>query len=312
MPNPPLRKPKASPRPPSSRRPRTPHNPQAPHVFEPVDPAWILKALALMLGLALLFGYTTVCVVFSRSQWQIVLHPSRSVATTPASLGLAFTEVHFAPDASGQPQLDGWWIPTDSPSPSSPAATAILLHGGSGSISNALPQARTLHVAHLNVLLFDYRGFGRSAGHHPTEALMQADADSALTYLTATRGVPPASLVIFGDGLGASLAVRLCAQHPQIPALILESPDGDLTPRVRADTRSHLIPAGLLFRENFPLAAPLRTLPTPKLLISFTTGAAPPTLQQAANPKLLVETQPADQPAIQAAISRFLSSYVRP
>jgi pimeloyl-ACP methyl ester carboxylesterase len=290
----------------STTRPST-HSPQAPLVFEPVDPAWILKALGLMLALALLFGYATLCVVFSHTQWQIVLHPSRTLTTTPAALGLPFTEVHFADDASGRPQLDGWWIPADD-SPGSPSA--LILHGGNGTMADALPQAQLLHNDRLNVLLFDYRGFGRSTGLHPTQALMQADADSAYAYLIATGHIPPSSILIFGQGLGASLATRLCALHPQIPLLILDSPDGDLAPRVRADTRSHLLPFGLLFHEDFPLAAPLHTLRTPKLLVTFARSAAPPALQDAANPKMLVELpSPADTTALQQAIRRFFDTY---
>jgi pimeloyl-ACP methyl ester carboxylesterase len=305
--------------PPSRPSASSTHNPQAPYAFELVDPGWILKALAAMLALALVFGYLTICIVFSRTQWELVLHPSRSITATPAALGLAFTPVHFADDNAGQPQLDGWWIPA-APAPNASnltaatamphAFTAVLLHGASGSISDALPQATTLHNAGLNVLLFDYRGFGRSGGHHPTAAFMQADAESAFSYLTVTRGISPARILAYGNGLGASLAIRLCAQHPQIAALILEAPDGDLEPRVRSDVRSHLLPVGLLFHEDFPLAAPLHTLTTPKLLISFATNPAPLALQCAANPKLLFETQPTNQAGIESTLSRFLSSYV--
>jgi pimeloyl-ACP methyl ester carboxylesterase len=326
MPNPPQPRPQAA-RPKAARPKAAPsrlpapstQNPQAPYAFELVDPRWILKALAAMLALALVFGYLTICIVFSRTQWELVLHPSRSVTTTPAALGLAFTEVHFADDAAGQPQLDGWWIPAASTSnPAAPASnpavfTALLLHGSSGSISDALPQAATLHNAGLDVLLFDYRGFGHSAGHHPTAAFMQADADSAYTYLTATRGLPPNTLLAYGNGLGASLAIQLCAEHARIPALILESPDGDLEPRVRADVRSHLLPVGLLFHENFPLAAPIRTLATPKLLISFTRGGPSAALQHAANPKMLVELRSStDTTAMQQAIRRFFDTYGPP
>ncbi len=321
MPNPPH--PRPNPRPKASRpqasrpkaspsRPPAPsaHNPQAPYAFELVDPAWILKALAAMLALALVFGYLTICIVFSRTQWELVLHPSRSVTTTPAALGLPFTPVHFADDASGQPQLDGWWIPTDD---SNGQPTALILHSGNGSMADALPQAQLLHNDHLNVLLFDYRGFGRSAGHHPTQALMQADAESAYTYITTERPDHPKNILVYGIGLGASLAVQVCEEHRSIDLLILESPDGDIAARVRADTRSHLIPVGLLFHERFPLAAPLRTLATPKMLISFTRGGAPAALQQAANPKMLVELRSrTDTAAMQQAIRRFFDTYGPP
>jgi len=234
-----------------------------PEMIPLVEAGWILKALAAVFVVAFLCAYATICVLFSRSQWQLVLHPSRTVATTPAARNLSFTEVHFAVDNTGVPQLTGWFIPSDTTTQN----TALVLHAADGDLSNALPSAQLLHSQHLNVLLFDYRGYGQALGQHPTEASMETDAASALTYLTTTRGLPPSSIVVYGTGVGAALAVHLCAQNPALPALILQSPDGDLTDRARIDPRSRIVPFSLLFNQTFPLAEPLRTLPTPRLLL---------------------------------------------
>jgi uncharacterized protein len=228
-----------------------------------VEVAWILKALAAVVIVALICAYATICVLFSHAQWQLVLHPSRTVATTPAALNLPFTEVHFGVDETAIPQLTGWWIPSDTTTTN----TALILHAADGNLADALPSAQLLHAQHLNVLLFDYRGYGQSLGQHPTQASMQADAASALAYLTTTRSIPAPSIVVYGTGLGASLAVHLCAENPNLPALILQSPDGDLTDRASHDPRSKIVPFSLLFNQTFPLAEPLRTLPTPKLIL---------------------------------------------
>ncbi len=238
-----------------------------PEMIPLVEVAWILKALAAVFIAALLCAYLTICILFSRSQWQLVLHPSRTVATTPAALNLPYTEVHFGVDTTGLPQLTGWWLPSDVTT----THTALILHAADGSIANALPAAQLLHDQHLNVLLFDYRGYGHSLGQHPTQASMESDAATALTYLTTTRGIPASSIVLYGAGLGASLAVHLCAQNPTLPALILQSPDGDLTARASHDPRSRLVPFTLLFNQSFPLAQPLSTLPTPKLILTTPT-----------------------------------------
>jgi pimeloyl-ACP methyl ester carboxylesterase len=281
-----------------------------PEMIDLVDPGWILKALAAVLGLALILGYGTLCILFSHAQWQLVLNPSRTVSVTPASIHLPYTEVHFGVDATGEPQLDGWFLPSqDAPSaPSDP--TVLLLHSGDGSMADALPQALTLHNARLNVLLFDYRGYGRSGGQHPIQATMQADADTALKYLTTTRGISTASILVYGTGAGGALAVKLCSIHPEIPALILESPTGDFKTQAAHDPRARLVPVRLLFNQDFPLAAPLQSLTTPKLLISYTTGAAPADFQHAADPKTTVELPRRNDTPLQQAITRFLSAYV--
>jgi len=293
------RKPKPQPKPAGSPS----HSPK--HVHEVVDPRWILSALGGMLLLAVLCAWIAVCALFYRGQWQLVLQPSRTVSTTPAQANLPFTEVHFGVDATGQPQLDGWWIPSNSPT----RPTVLVLHGGQGSISDTLPTAQTLHDAQLNVFVFDYRGFGHSLGQHPTQSLMQRDAASALRYLTETRGIPPSSIAVFGTGAGASAAVTLCAAHTEIPALILLDPDGDFKSRVRQDPRSRMVPVSLLFNQDFPLAAPLQTLATPKLLISTASGSTPPTFQQAADPKTTVElASKTNQEALHQALTRFLAT----
>jgi pimeloyl-ACP methyl ester carboxylesterase len=277
-----------------------------PEMVEMVEPAWILMALGGMFGFAILCVYATLCVMFSRGQWQFVLHPSRTVAATPESVGLKFDAIRFGVDASGEPQLDGWWIPSGIISD----PTVILLHSGDGSMADALPQARALHDASLNVLLFDYRGFGQSGGQHPTQSMMQDDAESALNYLISTRHAHPGGVVVYGTGVGASLAVRLCASHAQLPALILESADGDFGSRVRADVRARFVPVRLLFHDSFPLADPLHRLATPKLLISYTKGLPPTELERAADPKTTVELPPGDNAALHHALTRFLGTYI--
>jgi uncharacterized protein len=278
-----------------------------PEMVDLIEGAWILKALGGVIGLALVCAYVCVCALFWYGQWQLVLHPSRTVSVTPASVNLAFTEVHFGVDATGQPQLDGWWIPSDDAS----GSTVLMLHAGDGSIADALPKASTLHEARLNVLLFDYRGYGRSGGQHPAELTMREDAHTALDYLLHTRQVPPSQLIVYGYGLGAPLALQLCATvQIECPLLVLDAPDGDLLARVSADPRAKIVPAPLLFNERFPLAAPLRSSQSAKLLISYPAGPAPQMLKDARDPKLLAELKAGDTDAYLSTLRRFLDEYI--
>ena len=277
--------------------------PPAKPTIEVVDPRWVLKAGAVVILVAFLCAYTVICALFYHSQAQLVLHPTRPITSTP---GIPFTDLHFGVDTTGQPQLNGWWIPSDNPD----NPTVLMLHSGEGNISDTLPQAINLHDANLNVLLFDYRGYGRSLGLNPSNATMQADAETALTYLTTTRAISPTAILVYGTGVGASLATNLCANHPNLPGLILESPTGDLEQQVRDDQRSTLIPMHLLFHERFPLAAPLSTLKTPKLILTYTTPHSDFNPRQAADPKLTTElNSPTNTEAIHTALRRFLDTY---
>jgi pimeloyl-ACP methyl ester carboxylesterase len=271
-----------------------------------VDPRWLLQAGAVTLLFALFCAYATLCFLFYQGQWQFALHPSRTVTQTPAAVGLHFETLRFGVDATGTPQLSGWFIPSDSPG----ALTALLLHGGDGSIADAVPTAQLLHTARLNVFVFDYRGFGTSNGAHPTQLQMEADSDFALNYLTGMRGVALGHIIPIGQGIGASLATRLCAQHHELPALVLESPDGDIEASVARDPRTKFIPTGMLLHEHFPLANPLSTLATPKLIINYINGAAPLDALHAANPKMTVEFPHKDDVAYVETLTRFIDLYV--
>ncbi len=279
-----------------------------PQQFEVVDPRWLLRAAAVAVLVALLCGYLTYCLFFWQGQWQFALHPRATPEATPATVGLPFEPVQLGVDESGTPQLAGWYIA--SPSPGQP--TVLLLNAGDGNSGDSLGLATTLHNAGLNVLLFDYRGFGASHGPHPSELRMQHDAESAYAYLESVRAVPPQSLLVAGRGLGAAIAVNLCARHARIAALLLEDPAGDVTEDIANDKRTRLLPVHLLLHERFALAAPLAQLSTPKLLITTTGSGSPPAFARAAaDPKMTVELAPNDAAAYQTSLRRFLDEYVQ-
>lgn len=270
---------------------------------------WLLKAIAATIGAAIICGYLALCLLFYQGQWQLVLHPARTAAA-PASIdGAPFQIIHFGPDESAIPQLIGWWIPA-APQVRYAGTTLLFLPPGDGSLADSIPTLSALHRLGINVFAFDYRGYGQSARTHPTHQRMAHDADSAWLYLTASREVPQNQIIPYGAGAGASLAASLAAEHPSIPALILDSPHADLLDVVRRDPRSSLLPTSLLFHEDFPLAAPLKTLHTPKLLLTKSPSQLPAAYRTACNPKTAVSfTGPADA-SYADALTHFLDQYV--
>ena len=143
--------------------------------------------------------------------------PSAAIARTPASVGIAFSDVGFGANEAGIPRLQGWWIPA-APDARNSRYTAIYLHGANGNLGNSVDALARLHSAGLNVLAFDYRGYGKSQFVRPSEARWREDADSALQYLTGTRHIAPQTIVLVGSGLGANLALEVAARIPTWPA----------------------------------------------------------------------------------------------
>ena len=97
----------------------------------------------------------------------------------------------------------------------------LWLHGNAGNISHRLDNLRLVHdLLGVSVLLFDYRGYGRSGGT-PSEAGTYRDAEAALGYLRDRGDVAMDRVVYFGRSLGA--AVETALWRPPL-GLVLESP----------------------------------------------------------------------------------------
>jgi uncharacterized protein len=288
---------------PSKRRSQPPTTP------ETVDPIWLVKAIAATVFVAIICGYLALCFLFYQGQWQLVLHPIRTSTAPPSIDGAPYQLIHFGPDESAIPQLTGWWIPATSASRY--ANTTILsLPPGDGSLAASIPTLSSLHSLGLNIFAFDYRGYGQSADTHPNQQKMTQDADSAWQYLTSSRATPAKQIVPYGMGAGASLAAHLATAHPTIPALILDSPHTDLLDVARRDSRSGLLPLNLFFHENFPLIDPLKTLQTPKLLLSSSKSPneSPAAYRTASNPKTIVELP--SKAIYSQNITKFLDQYL--
>lgn len=234
---------------------------------EPIDPVWLAKALGLTILAALVCAWLAVCLLYYQGEWQLILHPDHAVDINPAFKGLAFDTVRFDAAQTGQPRLTAWYVPA-APGAEYASLTVLYLHGGTGSLANTMQALARLHSAGLNVFAIDYRGFGQSdPGTHPTEARMAEDTRAALTWLTEVRHLPVGTIVPYGSGLGAALAVRLAHGHPELPGVILDDPDPDPTATAVGSRSDHIVPIRLLFRERFNIAAPLASLTTPKLLL---------------------------------------------
>ena len=141
--------------------------------------------------------------------------PTRELIGSPADYGIAFEDVYFE-TADGR-RLHGWYVPGDGD------VTLLWHHGNGGNISHRLPDIDLFHrELGVNILIYDYRGFGRSSEDTPTEEGLYRDAEAALGYLQSREDVDPGRIVYFGRSLGVAIATELAVrQRPY--GLILES-----------------------------------------------------------------------------------------
>jgi fermentation-respiration switch protein FrsA (DUF1100 family) len=147
---------------------------------------------------------------------RLIFFPSRYPNGQWHPAGLRYDDVLF--ETQDGVRLHGWYCPVPRP-----RCVFLLLHGNAGNITHRVDRIiawqRLLNVS---VFVFDYRGYGRSAGQ-PNEPGVYNDARAAYRWLTTDKGIAPDDVVFFGESLGAAVALQLAIEV--LPrALILESP----------------------------------------------------------------------------------------
>ena len=153
---------------------------------------------------------------------------------------------------------DAWFIPAAQSGP-----TLLFFHGNAGNISHRLDSIRIFHTLGLNVLIFDYRGYGRSSGK-PSEQGVYRDAETAWHYLTEAREIDPDRIILFGRSLGSAVAAWL-ATRTRSGAVILESPFTSV-PDLAAKLYP-LAPVRLLARLEFNTLAAAQAIHSPLLVM---------------------------------------------
>jgi fermentation-respiration switch protein FrsA (DUF1100 family) len=170
-------------------------------------------ALVLYIGLLLLLRLNESRLIYAPGTARVLTPP-------PRELGLPVERVAIRADDGVT--LVAWVIRSEHSSD----PWLLICHGNGGNISEA---GRPFHYAGLrdlglNLLAFDYRGYGESEGK-PTEPGLYRDAEAAYRYLRDSLGVDTDRIVIFGHSLGSAVAVELAGLVPA-SGLIL---DGALT-----------------------------------------------------------------------------------
>jgi len=117
--------------------------------------------------------------------------------------------------------ISGWFF---SASGSKPGPTIVLCHGIWTGRRECLPMALRFRAAGYNVLCFDFRAHGRSAGrftsvgHHETN-----DVLGAVNYVKQRPEVDAARIGVIGFSMGAAASIQAAARSRDIAALVADS-----------------------------------------------------------------------------------------
>jgi fermentation-respiration switch protein FrsA (DUF1100 family) len=157
-------------------------------------------------------------------------------------------------------RLYAWYCRTQNP-----VASALFCHGNRGNLTISADVIPHLLRANLNVLFFDYRGYGKSSGAPSYEGVLD-DGVTAARFHDTIRP-PHLPSILYGYSLGGAVAGQVIRRH-HFDGMILQSTFSNLASLARV-MHPH-VPVHLLAGDLFNTLASVRKLQIPLLVIHGT------------------------------------------
>jgi fermentation-respiration switch protein FrsA (DUF1100 family) len=196
--------------------------------------SWLRAALFLVVGYLLLVA------IMAWFQDTFIFFPSKYPDGDWEPIGLQFEDAWF--EAADGSKLHGWYVPAKNP-----RAVVLFTHGNAGNLTHRIDTLEALaNRLGASVMIFDYRGYGRSGGTPSTTGIL-ADARAARQWLANRAGIPESQVVLMGESIGGAVAIHLAAEDGA-RGLILENVFSSL-----ADVGAHhypFLPVNLVMRGD--------------------------------------------------------------
>lgn len=151
---------------------------------------------------------------------RVFFQPSGGIFARPEDYGARYEVARF-PSQDGT-ELTGLFFPA---SPGPARGAVVHFHGNGENMTSHFLFSFWLREHGYHVFIFDYRGYGASGGTPDLRGAVQ-DGAAALRYLRTRPEVDPERMAVFGQSLGAAIALAALDQDggAGVRALVLESP----------------------------------------------------------------------------------------
>jgi fermentation-respiration switch protein FrsA (DUF1100 family) len=232
----------------------------------------------------LLIAYAVIVIFVYFKQDSMLFFPQKEMWQTPKDYHLEYEELNLL--TKDGININGWYIPAEQEK-----AAMLFCHGNAGNISHRLDSIKIFNSLGLSVLIFDYRGYGRSGGK-PSEKGSYNDGEAGWDYLVQAKKYSPESIVVFGRSLGGAIAAEI-ALRKDPGALIIESSFTSVPDMGKV--LYPWLPVKLLSKFRYATIDKVNAIPSPKLIIHspdddiipYKQGTA--LYEQASQPKVFLE-----------------------
>ena len=180
---------------------------------------WLIIILILVITILILINY------MSWGQYMALFEPSRDMIWSPIiPYSNILVNVNGSNDtieiinkksisslinsklSAGENYIHGWHFNNFKG-----AKTILFCHGNSGNISHRKYIIDTCHKLNINLLIFDYRGYGQS-GDIPSKRNIRKDGEIMYNYLI--QHCNSNDIIIWGESLGGHVATHIASKYP--------------------------------------------------------------------------------------------------
>lgn len=165
------------------------------------------------IAIILLACYLGIVVILYFAQEFLFFHPEKLPQDFEFQFGLPFDELFFETEAGAKINALHFQI-------GQPKGVVLYVKGNSRSIKGWAKFAKDFTGIGYDVLLFDYRGFGKSIGKRTEESLYY---DTQYIYNWLKNQYKEEDIIIYGRSMGSGFAAKIAADNnPRM--LILDAP----------------------------------------------------------------------------------------
>lgn len=144
----------------------------------------------------------------------------------------------YLPNNTGHASINSWYFERN------PKAPCILFfHGNNGNMSWRKYMTDATRCLGVNMLMIDYRGFGRSRGKATQRGVCQ---DGLCAYDYLSKAYKPEDIIIWGESLGGSIATWVASNRP-CRCLVLFSTFSSLDDIVMASSKNPIAMKAMAF-----------------------------------------------------------------
>ena len=173
-----------------------------------------------LLVLILVFLFCCAAVYWVYKQSAQILNPAykkHPLAVFPDQFKVQFENINFT--TADKIKIKGWFIPREGS-----GKTIFLMHGWKQNRGDIFKNTIFLRDWGFNLVYFDFRATGESAGNVSTVGYMETkDIEAAVEYIKATRPAACGSIGFYGISMGAAAAIYYAAKNKDIKCVVSEA-----------------------------------------------------------------------------------------